>query len=327
MFSKLFKKKHRRSVSYPSDISRTQYTYDSKITDTPKLTKEHVPLLDEQAYNNASLLLNKPFNIQKEQKNEQETAWSDDIDRELNVYLDKSNEIKENIKRSRDMVQYCHNKLNGIMYIEVINEYDKKEIANKLTEASNISTQSRTELYKLRISISTITSEQQKRMCVNILSSLMKSFSSLLREIEIVSELLIRKSGTTFNQITMESPSFDDEQITVSQDKVFASLAHMYQKEMEQEIKNLEKSVVELHQLFVDTATLIETQGQVLDMIEPSIFETIGQTNNALHMLQAAESHKKSSRLKKALIITIIGITILVIIVACVAVVCIIAGV
>jgi len=305
MFSKWFK----RSTSLPNVQKSKPLDIFPSISPSLCVKKpiEAVPLLTED--------------------DNRDTSWGDDKDRELSVYLHESNEIKENIRKSREMVEYCHKKLNGILYIDVINENDKKDIASKMTEASNISAQSRVDLYKLRTSMTTISSEQQKKMCTNILSSLMKSFSSLLREIETVSELLIRKSGTTFEEVTMQSPLTHEDEILVSQDKAFASLAHMYQREMEQEIKNLEKSVVELHQLFVDTATLLESQGQMLDMIEPSIFETIGQTNTALHMLQAAESHKKSSRLKKALIITIIGITLLIIIVACVAVVCVIAGV
>jgi len=266
-----------------------------------------------------------------------ETAWGEEKDQDLTQYLSEADDIKEQIKDARDMTAYCQKKLQGTMYVEVLSEADKKEVAGQLTKASELSTTVRIRIQKLRTMNAQMTAQSgsdgqgdvRGRMRASVLASWVKSFSTLLKELETVSELLVRKTGTTFEFTEMEASStaFGGGTIQVAQDKVFASLAHQYQKEMEQEIKNLEKSVVELHQLFVDVATLLDAQGAQLDMIEPALFDTIKATESSLHMLQAAEAHKKSSRIKKAIIIAVIGITLLLIIAAGVAIVCIIAGV
>lgn len=69
--------------------------------------------------------------------------------------------------------------------------------------------------------------------------------------------------------------------------------------ERHDEIMSLEKSVIELHQLFTDLAMLIEQQDDMVNNIETQVTEAAEYTNNAVVELKEAVVHQKSARKKK----------------------------
>nr|CAH8855627.1 unnamed protein product [Trichobilharzia regenti] len=73
------------------------------------------------------------------------------------------------------------------------------------------------------------------------------------------------------------------------------------------DIINLEKSIRELHELFLDMASLVETQGELIDRIDINVKQTQDYVAEARQETKKAVVYKKKSR-KKMLII--IGITV-----------------
>ncbi|CAH8855665.1 unnamed protein product [Trichobilharzia szidati] len=73
------------------------------------------------------------------------------------------------------------------------------------------------------------------------------------------------------------------------------------------DIINLEKSIRELHELFLDMASLVETQGELIDRIDVNVKQTQDYVAEARQETKKAVVYKKKSR-KKMLII--IGITV-----------------
>lgn len=98
---------------------------------------------------------------------------------------------------------------------------------------------------------------------------------------------------------------------TEEQTKLRDELAHLQCRN--DDIKKLEASIVELHQLFMDMQILVETQGDLLNNIEYNIQETKGKTEAGLQELVEARAHQKSAGKKKACIVALIVVILLVV--------------
>lgn len=77
------------------------------------------------------------------------------------------------------------------------------------------------------------------------------------------------------------------------------------------DIKKLEESIIQLHQLFMDMQILVEAQGELLNDIEYNIEDTKGKTETGYQELVQARAHQKSANKKKLCIIILIIIIIL----------------
>ncbi|CAN8061987.1 unnamed protein product [Agarophyton chilense] len=79
------------------------------------------------------------------------------------------------------------------------------------------------------------------------------------------------------------------------------------------DIKKLEESIIQLHQLFVDMQMLVDAQGELLNNIEYNVVETKGKTEAGLEELVQARAHQKSANKKKICVIVLIVLLLLVI--------------
>eukprot|EP01137_Pigoraptor_chileana_P034347 Opistho-2@26759 len=82
------------------------------------------------------------------------------------------------------------------------------------------------------------------------------------------------------------------------------------------DILKLEKSIKELHELFLDMAILVESQGEMIDRIEFSVSEAADFVEEATQELKSAQHYQSSARRKKICIVIVILAIILVIILA-----------
>ncbi|CAH8564855.1 unnamed protein product [Schistosoma margrebowiei] len=73
-----------------------------------------------------------------------------------------------------------------------------------------------------------------------------------------------------------------------------------------EDIMKLEKSIRELHDLFIDMASLIETQGELVDRIDVNVKQTQDYVAEARQETKKAVVYKKKSR-KKMIILVAIG--------------------
>jgi t-SNARE complex subunit (syntaxin) len=76
-------------------------------------------------------------------------------------------------------------------------------------------------------------------------------------------------------------------------------------KSRNNDIRKLEESIIELHQLFMDMQVLVEAQGELLNDIEYNVEETKGATVAAHEELVEARNHQKSAGKKKCCIATL----------------------
>jgi len=81
------------------------------------------------------------------------------------------------------------------------------------------------------------------------------------------------------------------------------------------DIVRLEASILELHQLFVDMAVLVDSQGELLNQIEFNVSQSVAYTTDGVSELKKAVEYQKKSR-KKMLIIIVILVIIIVVVLA-----------
>ena len=84
-------------------------------------------------------------------------------------------------------------------------------------------------------------------------------------------------------------------------------------KEKHADIQKLEKSIEELHQLFVDLSVLVESQGELLDTIEYSVSQSLSYTKTGVQELEKANEYARKSRKKMCILIAILLVVVLVV--------------
>jgi len=85
------------------------------------------------------------------------------------------------------------------------------------------------------------------------------------------------------------------------------------------DILKLEQSIKELHDMFMDMAMLVESQGEMIDNIERNIMATVAYVEQAKVETKAAVVYQSKARRKKIIIIVIVIIIIIVILVIIIA--------
>ncbi|XP_068669423.1 syntaxin-132-like [Aristolochia californica] len=78
-------------------------------------------------------------------------------------------------------------------------------------------------------------------------------------------------------------------------------------------VKEIERKLLDLHQVFMDMAVLVEAQGDILDNIETQVMNTVDHVQSGTEALHTAKSLQKKSR--KCMMIAIILLLIIAIII------------
>jgi len=92
-----------------------------------------------------------------------------------------------------------------------------------------------------------------------------------------------------------------------------AKNALAYIEARHQDIRRIEQSIQELHQLFVDMAVLVDTQGEMLNQIEFNVSQSVAYTADGVKELKGAVKLQKKSRKKMYIIICLMVIVVIVI--------------
>eukprot|EP01111_Echinosteliopsis_oligospora_P016105 TRINITY_DN6572_c0_g1_i2.p1 TRINITY_DN6572_c0_g1~~TRINITY_DN6572_c0_g1_i2.p1 ORF type:complete len:265 (+),score=60.09 TRINITY_DN6572_c0_g1_i2:79-873(+) len=92
-----------------------------------------------------------------------------------------------------------------------------------------------------------------------------------------------------------------------------AKNALSYINDRHREVLQIQSSVAELNQLFLDMAILVESQGAILNTIEDNVTSAVENTKGGAHLLGKAVQQEKKSRKKMWIIIGILLVLICVI--------------
>lgn len=85
--------------------------------------------------------------------------------------------------------------------------------------------------------------------------------------------------------------------------------------EREREIKNIERGITELNEIFRDLGSIVNEQQGMLDNIESNILNTTENVGGANRELNKANEHQKNKRRSMFFIMLILGIGLVLIIV------------
>jgi len=90
-----------------------------------------------------------------------------------------------------------------------------------------------------------------------------------------------------------------------------AKSALSYIESKSNDIKRLEQSIQELHNLFLDMAIMVEAQGELIDQIEYNVTQAVDNTRVAVENLRGANKYQKKSRKKMCIIVCILIVILL----------------
>jgi len=91
-----------------------------------------------------------------------------------------------------------------------------------------------------------------------------------------------------------------------------AKNALSYIQDRHREIVQIEQSILELHDLFVDMAIMVESQGAVLNIVEDNVNSAIIDTGSGVQLMGEANKLQKKSRKKMYILILILVIIVIV---------------
>jgi len=172
----------------------------------------------------------------------------------------------------------------------------------------------------------------EKRIRTNMQSTLTQKFLELAQEYQEVQTSYKNKYQEKIErQYKIAKPDATQEEIEEAiesgDSKVFATQildTHLHQQAKNAlayiearhaDIKRIEASIQQLHQLFVDMAILVESQGEMLNQIEYNVSQSVAYTAKGVEELKGAVKLQKKSRKKMYILICIMVIIIAVIII------------
>lgn len=110
-----------------------------------------------------------------------------------------------------------------------------------------------------------------------------------------------------------DNPRFFTDRILDSATTLQAKSALQYVEARHADIKRIEASINQLHQLFLDMAILVEAQGEMLNQIEFNVNQSVAYVKDGTVQLQKAVKLQKKSRKKMYILIVIMVIIVIVI--------------
>ncbi|KAH9793091.1 Syntaxin-132 [Citrus sinensis] len=175
------------------------------------------------------------------------------------------------------------------------------------------------------------TSVDRSRM--NVTNALTKRFKELMTEFqtlrqriqeeyrEVVERRVITVTGTRPDEETIDHliETGNSEQIfqkaiqEQGRGQVLNTLEEI--QERHDAVKEIEKKLLDLQQIYMDMAVLVEAQGEILDNIESQVSNAVTNVQSGTTALQSAKKHQKSSRKWMCIAIIILLIIVAVIVV------------
>lgn len=80
------------------------------------------------------------------------------------------------------------------------------------------------------------------------------------------------------------------------------------------DVKSIEKSILDLHQLFLDLQTIVVEQGDIINRVEYNVDHTVGYTDQAAADMKQAMDYQKSIWRKKWFLVVLICVAILILV-------------
>ncbi|KYQ91273.1 t-SNARE family protein [Tieghemostelium lacteum] len=172
--------------------------------------------------------------------------------------------------------------------------------------------------------------DTEERIRVNMQKTLTLKFVDLMKEYQEIQnnyknkyqeklerQYLIVKPNATKEELQKVIEGGSDSQQIFAETILYENLhkeaqnALAYVKNRHNDIVLLERSIAELHQLFMDMSVLVDAQGEILNVIEINVDSTVGLTKEGVDNLQIANKHHRKGRRKMYILLVLVVIVLL----------------
>jgi len=232
--------------------------------------------------------------------------------------------IRKNIKQIEDISQ---------LYLNAINSDNTEKQSDELEKLLDATNGAAADVRKKLKDMDKQNKEQKQgtaqwRIRTNMHGTLTKKFLDLMSEYqETQTKYKNKYRERVARQFRIVNPQASEEEIDKAIEsgdtQVFArqildkkhtaakeALAYIETRHLE--IQRLEQSIIELHNLFLDMATLVEAQSELIDQIEYNVSKSVAHTAEGLDNLRQAKAYQKKGRKKLFCLICILVIIFLV---------------
>lgn len=251
-----------------------------------------------------------------------------------NSFFDESNRIREDVdtlRRYIDMVERMQNRIinatgeeENHLRNELDDQMDKtktlitkirrdlKTMAQRINQKQATSSPTEMRIAKSQFtSLSTIFTEHSKKYNQIQTAYFENSKKRFQRQLEISG---VRKTDDEINEmIHSGSVQVFTQGILAETKMARQTLADVEQRH--RDIVKLEKDILELQEMFVDFAALIEDQGQMINRIEDNMVKADEAVEVGVQELPQAVKNKRAARKKKWIVIGIVALIIIIIVI------------
>ncbi|KAJ3412501.1 hypothetical protein HDV05_000639 [Chytridiales sp. JEL 0842] len=166
---------------------------------------------------------------------------------------------------------------------------------------------------------------------------LQKDFEDVLKRFQSVSKLAAEKSREYVHKARAQKKHMEEEEEEDEESErepLMAGAQRMHQlqsldneveynealiEEREEELRNIERSIVEVNEIFRDLGTIVNEQQYMLDNIESNVSDVAINMENATGELRTASRYQKMSQNKMCcltIILAVIGVVVLLVIIS-----------
>ncbi|CAH8446631.1 unnamed protein product [Schistosoma rodhaini] len=241
----------------------------------------------------------------------------------MNDFFSQVEEIRNLIERVQSLVDNVKNKHSDILSSPNQDEATKAQLEDAMAEIKTIAHRVRAKLKQMEMNIEYDENSDRTSADLRIrktqYSTISRNFIEVMTDynkaqvafrdacknrIKRQMEIAERKISNEELEDMLESgnPAIFTQEIMTDTQQAKQSLADIEARH--QDIMKLEKSIKELHDMFMDMAMLVESQGEMIDRIEYNVEQAVDYIESAKADTKKAVKYQSSAR-KKMIIIGI----------------------
>lgn len=262
---------------------------------------------------------------------------------DLSTFFQDVNDIKNSmtqIRKSLQKLQQSHEETKTVTKADVMKELKEKmdkemDNVNKIAQTLKVKVEALDKaniLNRKEKGCGEGSSTDRTRMAITAtlkkkLKGIMQDFQQLREKFqdeyrEVVERRIFTVTGQKADEATIERliDTGDSDQIfqkaiqEQGRGQILDTVAEI--QERQNAVRDIEKKLLELHQVFLDMAVLVEAQGELLDNIETQLSKAVEHVNTGTAALQKAKQFQRGTRKCMCIAMIVLLIVIVIIVVA-----------
>ncbi|XP_063722054.1 syntaxin-like isoform X2 [Symsagittifera roscoffensis] len=245
------------------------------------------------------------------------SKFMEDFFSEVDKILQSIDSIQSKVQKVKDL----HDRMLASPQAE---EQDKNELENLMNEIKSSANRVRKSLKTMESNIEKSEAQDREKSSADLRirktqhSTLSRKFIEVMSDYNktqndyregcknrIQRQLEITGKKTTSDELEQmldsDNPNVFSQQIVMDDQQAKQALDDVQQRH--QEILKLENSIKELHDMFMDMAMLVESQGEMIDRIEYNVEQSVDYVSKATQDTKKAVRYQSAARRKKIMIL------------------------